>query len=547
MIKNLFLCLLWLYVLTTFYFFGLVSFLPLYVIYLDCIIDIFALYLINYALQGRQHLENVLGNIGLFISGTLMLIVFVLQFFDFISFSLIVVFFDFTLDFLVIFLFMLFYFLQANVENFYHKLGCCLLLVSFLLHLTPFIATSPEFFFVISFFLTLDFFIDNILILLFDNWEDKEFKHRFGIFLLCISFLLHLTPFFLMYLTGDSFTDIDTENLIHDIKNDINFNLFDDIILFILTLVPVLLSVAYFILAERKVIASVQRRKGPNVVGIFGLLQPLIDAVKLLTKEAIIPSKSNRILFIVGPVLTLTIALINWCFIPFSTTNYYLDLEFGLLFFLGFSSISVYGLLISGWASNSKYALMGAIRTVSQFISYEISFGTLLIPVVLLSQSLNFIDIVLWQIKTIWFIIPLWPVALLFFVTILAETNRTPFDLPEAEAELVAGYNTEYASVFFVMFMFAEYSNVLLMSSIFVLLFLGGWSLFFFDLFLFPEIIFSIKVAFIAFIFILIRASYPRLRFDQLMNFGWQRVLPLSLSFIFLSVGMICFVTTFSI
>lgn len=310
------------------------------------------------------------------------------------------------------------------------------------------------------------------------------------------------------------------------------------VLLFILTLVPILAAVAFFILAERKVMASVQRRKGPNVVGIFGLLQPLIDAVKLLTKEIIIPSRSNKILFIIGPIVTLTMSLFNWSFIPFSPENYYVNPQFSVLFFLAFSSLSTYGLIISGWASNSKFALFGSLRTISQFISYEVSFGIILIPLVVITQSLNFIDIVLWQQNTIWFIIPFWPLAFLYFITILAETNRTPFDLAEAEAELVAGYNTEYSSVFFIMFMFAEYSNVLLMSSTFVLLFLGGWSFFLIDLFIFPELILSIKLTFIAFIFIIIRATLPRLRFDQLMNLCWQRILPISIGYIFFVIGL---------
>lgn len=312
------------------------------------------------------------------------------------------------------------------------------------------------------------------------------------------------------------------------------------ILFFILTLVPILAAVAFFILAERKVMASVQRRKGPNVVGIFGLLQPLIDAVKLLTKEIILPVRSNKILFVVGPLVTLTLALFNWAFIPFSEENFYVNPQFSLLFFLAFSSISTYGLVISGWASNSKFALFGALRTISQFISYEVSFGIILIPIVLVTQSLNFIEIVYWQKNTIWFIIPFWPLAFLYFITILAETNRTPFDLAEAEAELVAGYNTEYSSVFFIMFMFAEYSNVLLMSSTFVLIFLGGWSFFIIDLFVFPEIIFSLKLTFVALIFIIVRATLPRLRFDQLMNLCWQRILPISIGYIFFIIGLNC-------
>jgi len=310
------------------------------------------------------------------------------------------------------------------------------------------------------------------------------------------------------------------------------------ILLFILSLIPILVAVAFFILAERKVMASVQRRKGPNVVGIFGLLQPVIDAVKLLTKEIILPVRSNKILFILGPVITLTIAILGWSFIPFSYDNYYFNPQYSVLFFLAFSSLSIYGLVISGWSSNSKFALFGSLRTIAQFISYEVSFGILVLPIVLVTQSLNFIEIVLWQEETIWFIIPFWPLAFLYFITILAETNRTPFDLAEAEAELVAGYNTEYSSVFFIMFMFAEYSNVLLMSSTFSLLFLGGWSFFFIDYIILPELIFSFKITIVAFLFIIIRATLPRLRFDQLMNLCWQRILPISIGHIFFIVGI---------
>ena len=392
------------------------------------------------------------------------------------------------------------------------------------------------FFFYLAFFII---FVDTIesasFILFILIWALRVVIVDFSLFFL-----------FYVFIICESYTDnfLSSINVSHYIFYFFFTLNFTYIILFLLTLIPILISVAYLILAERKVLASCQRRRGPNVVGFVGVLQPFIDAIKLLSKEIAVPIKTNKLLFFLGPILTLTISLVSWAFIPFNYDNFYVNSEYSLLYFLSFSSISVYGLLISGWASNSKYSLLGSLRVVAQFISYEISFGLLLLPVILLSQSFNFIEIVRVQNATIWFIIPLWPVAFLFFISMLAETNRTPFDLAEAEAELVAGYNTEYSSIFFIMFMFAEYSSVLLMSSVFVILFLGGWSCFFLDKILCGEIIMAVKVVFTCLIFILLRASLPRFRFDQVINFFWQKVLPLSISFLFFLIGLVILFTS---
>ena len=290
-------------------------------------------------------------------------------------------------------------------------------------------------------------------------------------------------------------------------------------ILFIFTLLPILIAVAYLILAERKIMASIQRRRGPNVVGFWGLIQPFIDAVKLLTKEHIYPNRINLFLFIFGPILTLTISLFNWAFIPFNINNFYYDFNHSLLGIFAFSSIGIYGLVFSGWASNSRYAILGTIRTISQFISYELILMLTVIPIIIITSSLNLVEIVIWQINSVWFILPLWPLAYIFFISALAETNRTPFDLPEAEAELVAGYNVEFASVFFLLFMFAEYNSILVMCGLFTVLFLGGWDTLFVIFPIFSEFIFSAKLSFLCFLFIVVRATQPRLRFDQLLSF----------------------------
>lgn len=303
-------------------------------------------------------------------------------------------------------------------------------------------------------------------------------------------------------------------------------------------LLPILLSVAFFTVLERKVLASMQRRRGPNYVGIYGLLQAIADALKLLSKETLIPSSSNFFLFILSPIFTFVISMLCWSLIPFDFNIVISDLNLGLLFLFAFSSLGVYGIIISGWSSNSKYAFLGSLRSSAQFISYEISMGLLLIPIILFSQTLNISEIVLAQ-TDIFFVIPFFPFFILFLITGLAETNRVPFDLPEAESELVSGYNVEYSSIGFTFFFLAEYSNIILMSSIIVILFLGGW-LAPFDFFIFTyfytSFFFSIKLLLVMFFFIWVRATLPRYRYDQLMMLGWKVILPSSLGLCFLSI-----------
>ena len=301
---------------------------------------------------------------------------------------------------------------------------------------------------------------------------------------------------------------------------------------------PILLSVAFFTVLERKVLASMQRRRGPNFVGIYGLLQAIADAFKLLSKETLVPSSSNFFLFLLSPIFTFVISMLCWSLIPFDFNIVISDLNLGLLFLFAFSSLGVYGIIISGWSSNSKYAFLGSLRSSAQFISYEISMGLLLIPIILFAQTINITEIVLSQ-TDIYNVIPLFPFFILFLITGLAETNRVPFDLPEAESELVSGYNVEYSSIGFTFFFLAEYSNIILMSSIIVILFLGGW-LPLFNIFFFKNIYtsfwFSIKLLLIMFLFVWVRATLPRYRYDQLMILGWKIILPLSLGFCFLSI-----------
>ena len=332
---------------------------------------------------------------------------------------------------------------------------------------------------------------------------------------------------------------------------DYYYSYFDFIIYILLTLIPLLIVVAFFTLAERKVMASIQRRKGPNVVGIWGFLQPFADAVKLILKEIIIPVKANNFLFIFSPMITLFLSFLGWIVISFDLYTKIFNLNNNLLFVLVVSSLSVYGILLSGWSSNSKYALMGSLRSVSQMISYEVSISLIILPIILLSSSLNLNTIVYIQSETIWFIFPLFPLSLIFFISILAETNRAPFDLPEAEAELVAGYNVEYSAITFVSFFLAEYTNILLMSSLFVIFFLGGGLVeisrinvhtFLSNSLLYSleqELFFSIKTIIITFFFIFIRANLPRFRFDQLMFIGWKIFLPLTLGFIIFFSGIL--------
>jgi NADH:ubiquinone oxidoreductase subunit H len=300
-------------------------------------------------------------------------------------------------------------------------------------------------------------------------------------------------------------------------------------------IVILILVSAYFTLAERKIMSSVQRRLGPNVVGFWGLLQPWSDAFKLVFKENLIPSDVNVGLYFVSPLLCLFLSLLSWSFIPFGFNNSVVDSDISILFVLAISSLGVYGIVFAGLSCSSKYALLGAFRTVSQMISFEISIGLCILIIVLFSGSLNFSDVVAQQEKTIWYIFPLLPVSLIFFCSILAETNRAPFDLPEAEAELVAGYNVEYSSLFFAMFFLAEYSNIVLMNSLFVLFFLGGWSF----IFLSSSYVFSIKIIIFCMCFVLVRASNPRYRFDSLIIIIWKEFLPLLLGFFFFIIGFL--------
>jgi len=309
----------------------------------------------------------------------------------------------------------------------------------------------------------------------------------------------------------------------------------------LIIVVPLLIAVAYFTLAERKVIASIQRRRGPNVVGIWGLLQPLADGLKLLVKESIFPSNSNIIIFVLAPVITFLLSLLGWAVIPFGYTMVLSDLNVGLLYIFAVSSLGVYGILTSGWASNSKYAFLGALRSAAQMVSYEVSIGLIIMSVLLCAGSLNLSKIIIAQ-ESIWYIIPLFPVFLMFFISALAETNRAPFDLPEAEAELVAGYNVEYSAMGFALFFLGEYANILMMCALCSVLFLGGWlppiDIFPFTLIPGP-LWFGLKVSFMAFVFIWVRAAYPRYRYDQLMRLGWKVFLPLSLAWVLFVAGIL--------
>ena len=308
-------------------------------------------------------------------------------------------------------------------------------------------------------------------------------------------------------------------------------------------LVPVLVSVAMIVWLDRRVWAFVQKRKGPNVVGPFGLFQSLADALKYLFKEIIIPASSNKIIFVLAPIVTMTLALVAWAVIPFSEDFVLADINVGILYIFAVSSLGVYGIIMGGWASNSKYPFLGSIRSAAQMVSYEVSIGIIIINVLLCVGSLNLSDIVLAQ-ERIWFIVPLFPMFVIFFISALAETNRPPFDLPEAEAELVAGYQTEYSGMMYAMFWLGEYANILLMCSLGSILFLGGWlspiNIYPFDLIPGP-IWLILKILLLFILFSLVKAIVPRYRYDQLMRLGWKIFLPFSLFWVVLTASYLLY------
>jgi len=308
-------------------------------------------------------------------------------------------------------------------------------------------------------------------------------------------------------------------------------------------LIPVLVSVAMIVWLDRRIWAFVQKRKGPNVVGPFGLFQSLADAMKYIFKEIIIPASSNKIIFILAPVVTMTLALVAWAVIPFSESYVLADINVGILYLFAISSLGVYGIIMGGWASNSKYPFLGSIRSAAQMVSYEVSIGVIIINVLLCVGSLNLGDIVLAQ-KNIWFIIPLFPMFVIFFISALAETNRPPFDLPEAEAELVAGYQTEYSGMMYAMFWLGEYANILLMCAMGSILFLGGWlpPVEIEALSFVPTPFWLIfKILFLFILFALVKAIVPRYRYDQLMKLGWKIFLPLSLIWVVLTASYLLY------
>ena len=306
-------------------------------------------------------------------------------------------------------------------------------------------------------------------------------------------------------------------------------------------IIPLLTAVAYLTLAERKVIAAMQLRKGPNVVGPFGLLQPLADGLKLLFKETIIPSGANKIVFVLAPMITFILSLLAWAVIPFSETLVLADINVGILYLFAISSLGVYGIIMAGWAANSIYPFLGALRSAAQMVSYEVSIGFVIITVLLCVGSLNLNDVIEAQ-RGLWFCIPLLPMFVIFFVSGLAETNRAPFDLPEAEAELVSGYNVEYSSMTFALFFLGEYANMILMSAMTVILFLGGW-LPPIDIAPFNwipgPVWFAFKISAVLFCFLWVRATFPRYRYDQLMRLGWKIFLPFSLLWVVVTSGVL--------
>ena len=317
--------------------------------------------------------------------------------------------------------------------------------------------------------------------------------------------------------------------------------LFSNLLKILGIIIPLLISIAYLTIAERKLLGSIQRRKGPNVVGFLGLLQPFADGLKLFSKETILPKDSSVYIFIMAPLITFMLSLIGWSVIPLSDTILISDINLGVLYLFAISSLGVYGIILAGWSSNSKYPFLGSLRSAAQMISYEVSIGLIIVNVCLCAGSFNLSTIVMAQ-KDIWFIFPLFPMFVLFYISMLAETNRHPFDLPEAESELVSGYNVEYSAVTFALFFLGEYANILLMSAFSSLLFLGGWLPLFdvppFNL-LPGSFWLSLKILFSVIFFIMARAALPRYRYDQLMDIGWKSILPLSLGYLVFTSGIL--------
>lgn len=316
------------------------------------------------------------------------------------------------------------------------------------------------------------------------------------------------------------------------------FNSLIYVLKILIIVILLLISVAYFTLAERKIMGSIQRRRGPNVIGYLGLLQPLADGLKLFVKETTLPTAANTGLFFLAPIITFVLSLMGWAVIPFNESSVISNISLGLLYLFAISSLSVYGILLSGWSSNSKYAFLGALRSAAQMLSYEVSIGFIVVTVILCVGSFNLSQIIFVQ-KQIWFIVPLFPMFIIFFISALAETNRHPFDLPEAEAELVSGYNVEYSSMGFALFFLGEYANMLLMSALTSILFLGGWLGFVNFLPIPGSFWLGIKVCIFVTAFCWIRAALPRYRYDQLMSLGWKIFLPLSLSWLLFTASIL--------
>lgn len=312
---------------------------------------------------------------------------------------------------------------------------------------------------------------------------------------------------------------------------------FEKLLSFLSIILPLLIAVAYFTLVERKVMSAIQQRNGPNFVGFLGLFQPIADACKLIFKETIMPTKASTVGFFFAPIIALYLSLICWSILPFSAKAFFSNISFSLLFLLAISSLSVYGILISGWSSNSRYAFFGALRSAAQLVSYEVSFGLILLSLLICANSLNLLEIVSYQ-RFVFFFLPFFPLFLMFVISVLAETNRAPFDLPEAESELVSGFNVEYSSLGFALFFLAEYCSMILMAFFTVIIFFGGWLVLNTNISTLSVFILSLKSSFFVFFYVLIRASFPRYRIDQLMRLCWKIFLPLSLSFFLLSLSI---------